>query len=42
MLHAPTTLTLSFALAVTCGAILLILWVKDRRHPRSPAGASAT
>ncbi|WP_458095059.1 response regulator [Roseomonas sp. WA12] len=32
MLHAPTAFVLSFALAATCGVILLFLWFQDRRH----------
>jgi len=32
MLHAPTAYLLSVALATTCGIILLILWLQDRRH----------
>jgi signal transduction histidine kinase/ActR/RegA family two-component response regulator len=32
LLHAPTAFILSFALTTTCGAILLILWIQDRRH----------
>jgi len=32
LLHTPTVLVLSFVLAATCGAILLGLWVQDRRH----------
>ncbi|MCR0981885.1 hybrid sensor histidine kinase/response regulator [Roseomonas populi] len=32
MLHAPTAFVLSFSLAVTCGATLLLLWWQDRRH----------
>jgi signal transduction histidine kinase/CheY-like chemotaxis protein len=31
LLHAPTAFVLSFALAATCGAILLFLWVQNRR-----------
>ncbi|WP_052401441.1 hybrid sensor histidine kinase/response regulator [Muricoccus aerilatus] len=32
MLHAPTAFVLTFALAVTCGAVLLFLWNQTRRH----------
>ncbi len=32
MLHAPTAFALTFALALTCGIILLLLWLQDRRH----------
>ena len=32
MLHAPTAFVLTFALAVTCGAVLLHLWSRTRRH----------
>ncbi|MFC7735471.1 ATP-binding protein [Roseomonas sp. GCM10028921] len=32
MLHAPTAFVLSFALAMTCGVILLVLWRQNRRE----------
>jgi len=32
LLHAPTAFVLTFALAVTCGAVLLSLWNRTRRH----------